>query len=100
MIRRPPRSTLFPYTTLFRSPLIPRVDLKDAVLFESKRVNWLQREMHGGGGRVRPLDVPLCRCKHRVDGRVVDQQSASLRIGDELGGALLEISLRDICRRA
>src|SRR5204863_1214755 len=24
MLRRPPRSTLFPYTTLFRSPLIPR----------------------------------------------------------------------------
>src|SRR3954463_8134279 len=24
MIRRPPRSTLFPYTTLFRSPLHPR----------------------------------------------------------------------------
>src|SRR3712207_8598283 len=23
MIRRPPRSTLFPYTTLFRSPVIP-----------------------------------------------------------------------------
>src|SRR2546430_10171049 len=23
MIRRPPRSTLFPYTTLFRSPYIP-----------------------------------------------------------------------------
>src|SRR2546422_1325376 len=26
MIRRPPRSTLFPYTTLFRSPLISRID--------------------------------------------------------------------------
>src|SRR2546429_6219032 len=25
MIRRPPRSTLFPYTTLFRSPSRPRV---------------------------------------------------------------------------
>src|SRR5690242_21577908 len=25
MIRRPPRSTLFPYTTLFRSSLAPRV---------------------------------------------------------------------------
>src|SRR6266511_5778958 len=25
MIRRPPRSTLFPYTTLFRSPAVPRV---------------------------------------------------------------------------
>src|SRR2546427_1912642 len=24
MIRRPPRSTLFPYTTLFRSPGLPR----------------------------------------------------------------------------
>src|SRR5258708_31513468 len=24
MIRRPPRSTLFPYTTLFRSPAFPR----------------------------------------------------------------------------
>ena len=26
MIRRPPRSTLFPYTTLFRSTLITRID--------------------------------------------------------------------------
>src|SRR2546430_10077923 len=38
MIRRPPRSTLFPYTTLFRSvngvPLYFRVD------FELKRPRW------------------------------------------------------------
>src|SRR3712207_8322277 len=27
MIRRPPRSTLFPYTTLFRSGAVPIVDL-------------------------------------------------------------------------
>src|SRR2546429_8925830 len=26
MIRRPPRSTLFPYTTLFRSPQMPQPD--------------------------------------------------------------------------
>src|SRR2546426_7466396 len=26
MIRRPPRSTLFPYTTLFRSPLVEALD--------------------------------------------------------------------------
>src|SRR5947208_7046728 len=25
MIRRPPRSTLFPYTTLFRSPVLPDI---------------------------------------------------------------------------
>src|SRR2546426_4040827 len=30
MIRRPPRSTLFPYTTLFRSPVIrPAIGLHD-----------------------------------------------------------------------
>src|SRR2546422_9002997 len=29
MIRRPPRSTLFPYTTLFRSPLNDRLWLKE-----------------------------------------------------------------------
>src|SRR3712207_7143849 len=32
MIRRPPRSTLFPYTTLFRSPLITaRLAIRDPV---------------------------------------------------------------------
>src|SRR3712207_8271925 len=36
MIRRPPRSTLFPYTTLFRSR--PRVDVRE------------QQERHGDGG--------------------------------------------------
>src|SRR2546430_11528819 len=29
MIRRPPRSTLFPYTTLFRSPAIRSAPLRD-----------------------------------------------------------------------
>src|SRR2546422_4475537 len=30
MIRRPPRSTLFPYTTLFRSPMILKVALESS----------------------------------------------------------------------
>src|SRR2546430_4360271 len=30
MIRRPPRSTLFPYTTLFRSPPNPRAESLEA----------------------------------------------------------------------
>src|SRR5256885_5012900 len=29
MIRRPPRSTLFPYTTLFRSPLVENPELRE-----------------------------------------------------------------------
>src|SRR5260370_19948728 len=32
MIRRPPRSTLFPYTTLFRSPMIRRLPALAIVL--------------------------------------------------------------------
>src|SRR2546422_3060653 len=32
MIRRPPRSTLFPYTTLFRSPTKAREDHREVVL--------------------------------------------------------------------
>src|SRR2546426_5218554 len=34
MIRRPPRSTLFPYTTLFRSLAEVVVDAKDRLLLE------------------------------------------------------------------
>src|SRR2546430_6727413 len=32
MIRRPPRSTLFPYTTLFRSPYAARTKLRNVTL--------------------------------------------------------------------
>src|SRR5258708_30357448 len=37
MIRRPPRSTLFPYTTLFRSP----ADLKGKVLVTDPKWNFV-----------------------------------------------------------
>src|SRR3712207_8495047 len=40
MIRRPPRSTLFPYTTLFRSVALYPV------------VGWVQRRMLGGRRRA------------------------------------------------
>src|SRR5260221_10090601 len=42
MIRRPPRSTLFPYTTLFRSKLRANADLRCAVR-ESNHANSLAR---------------------------------------------------------
>src|SRR5258708_16323609 len=34
MIRRPPRSTLFPYTTLFRSPAVGNTILLNGIHFE------------------------------------------------------------------
>src|SRR3712207_8640187 len=67
MIRRPPRSTLFPYTTLFRSPftsaergrviavvkfLHALLDLDDLVRHEAVRLSMDRL----GGLRVRSLD--------------------------------------------
>src|SRR5471030_3466293 len=44
MIRRPPRSTLFPYTTLFRSPTDRRVVVVGAGVDD--RVVWIRSEEH------------------------------------------------------
>src|SRR3712207_8821665 len=63
MIRRPPRSTLFPYTTLFRStPDVvrasrPQLQLLDAVLDHLAGRGQLRR---GGGGQP-------CRGQRGVD---------------------------------
>src|SRR3712207_6969855 len=42
MIRRPPRSTLFPYTTLFRSRLLPEGRALHPVLHQRRLVDPLQ----------------------------------------------------------
>src|SRR2546427_4492839 len=45
MIRRPPRSTLFPYTTLFRSVEDPDVQVgDDHLLFAEGRAEWYHRQ--------------------------------------------------------
>src|SRR2546422_1466166 len=48
MIRRPPRSTLFPYTTLFRSGPVGVEDLPPAVGRAAERERDPRRQ-HGGG---------------------------------------------------
>src|SRR5689334_23650267 len=57
MIRRPPRSTLFPYTTLFRSPL----DLRQRIRPSLRQVLSGQRLRNGGQRRrrVAPADQRL-----------------------------------------
>src|SRR3989442_8215809 len=63
MIRRPPRSTLFPYTTLFRSPPAPRRPLRD-----------LQR----AGQRPQPVAGPVAehqRAVHRSEEHTSELQS-------------------------
>src|SRR2546429_3047853 len=51
MIRRPPRSTLFPYTTLFRSPLVPDELVgflrgkRRVLVVEEGMPNYIEREL-------------------------------------------------------
>src|SRR2546430_11618118 len=64
MIRRPPRSTLFPYTTLFRSPILACVERLEQT--ESRRIvvilptfeprHWWERLLHNRDVlRLRPF---------------------------------------------
>src|SRR2546426_9409341 len=64
MIRRPPRSTLFPYTTLFRSPVrrgdlsgvVPRQPRGDSATYDSAG------DAHvDDAAAVRPVSSPLSR---------------------------------------
>src|SRR2546427_1359065 len=50
MIRRPPRSTLFPYTTLFRSQAW-------------QWLGYVRRRLHGDPGFYTPRVAVLCPCK-------------------------------------
>src|SRR3712207_8324140 len=55
MIRRPPRSTLFPYTTLFRSRrAVPLVDVRAPRRFEGDQVPFVRAEHPHGPGRHDP----------------------------------------------
>src|SRR3712207_7620740 len=63
MIRRPPRSTLFPYTTLFRS--------------ERGRVRARRGRGRGGG---HPGRVPAARLRAFPSGRLDDQDRKSTRL--------------------
>src|SRR2546428_5332438 len=52
MIRRPPRSTLFPYTTLFRSQLVPNNLIGVYNVFEAARKAGIGRFVLASSGQV------------------------------------------------
>src|SRR5258708_16885861 len=65
MIRRPPRSTLFPYTTLFRSPRLHRVGdvgLRDAGRPTPESLHDARRKQHPEAGGKPEDDVGKGRC--------------------------------------
>src|SRR5258706_9885540 len=57
MIRRPPRSTLFPYTTLFRSSPTPMASR--AQIFYSR----CRPHRRDGNLPLCPVHPPLCKCR-------------------------------------
>src|SRR5256885_10989977 len=78
MIRRPPRSTLFPYTTLFRS-------VRD-------RLDQRLREQHSRLGRVDAYIVEhgVELCSHEVGRQLLDRSDGGgvlSRQGDQIGRA-------------
>src|SRR5256885_9293966 len=93
MIRRPPRSTLFPYTTLFRSHAV--------ALVHERRL--LGDEVHAVEDRVHEQRVELLVGSHRADevvlDREVDRQPAVLldRKSTRLNSSHLVISYAVFC---
>src|SRR2546423_11842726 len=77
MIRRPPRSTLFPYTTLFRSPCRAAISTISAAQ-DASRMPGVARGIDSDSG----ADTKLLRIEHvrahdlHLDGLVVNRRCA------------------------
>ena len=81
MIRRPPRSTLFPYTTLFRSVS----DAGNDLLEGGAGADFFRLTPQTGVDRILDFEVGV----DRIDLSVVGDQFASLNILDGSSGALV-----------
>src|SRR2546430_17187644 len=67
MIRRPPRSTLFPYTTLFRSLLaLEHWAIHTQEVFKNKAVENRKIREHQVFLRQLPFPAPTVPRKHRI----------------------------------
>src|SRR2546422_6459603 len=87
MIRRPPRSTLFPYTTLFRSDLVLGLEGVDAVLLPARE---LVQHIARGRDRVAAEEegpARLLRRAHEAEGGRRVAGDVAVLAGGDLGGA-------------
>src|SRR5260370_23428336 len=80
MIRRPPRSTLFPYTTLFRSEPDDALDDGVGSLLGERRLGDEAEQLgavfgHRAGHDVRPADVNPDDVAHRSEEHTSELQS-------------------------
>src|SRR2546427_6584667 len=89
MIRRPPRSTLFPYTTLFRSRL------KHAERSSAEPVR--QRNLHDGPIRNGRPDVPVRSQAVRHDWSADERRTIIDRKSTRLNSSHSQISYAVFC---
>src|SRR3712207_7524978 len=90
MIRRPPRSTLFPYTTLFRSV---------CVMTGGKRVVRIRvvfRYLLDDGGCLFPRDALLPQIPTQVEGHVMPAPFGPERLGPDRKSTRLNSSHANI----
>src|SRR3712207_9025770 len=79
MIRRPPRSTLFPYTTLFRSAVVEQVELRRLLDAEPEAALRVLTSKHG------PIQAGLVGVTERLlesEAEVVGMSAATLAYVD------------------
>src|SRR3712207_6957793 len=78
MIRRPPRSTLFPYTTLFRSEVLGVVVHTRAPVEDDRGRGHLPGGVGGGVHHPGPVAVPDGDHTRRISGPSGDRKSTRL----------------------
>src|SRR3712207_8701422 len=79
MIRRPPRSTLFPYTTLFRSLIDDERTLPSVrILIKAKELSMVISPWRRGGEQVFPYVISSPVLNRSKDKRIGDRKSTRL----------------------
>src|SRR2546430_17459838 len=90
MIRRPPRSTLFPYTTLFRSHQ-HRVDVHSQEFQDNERATRaLVEDLRRAAGRAARGGSQAAIDKHQAAGKLTARER--IRVLLDTGSAFLEFS--------
>src|SRR5256886_12702190 len=107
MIRRPPRSTLFPYTTLFRSrdedpdaalaqPADDLLEVADRDRVDAREGLVEQQVLRRRDERARDLEPPPLAARERVGG--IRRQRCQVELGQELARSLPALVARQVKR--
>src|SRR2546429_8606367 len=97
MIRRPPRSTLFPYTTLFRSsePCFPPILLRRGLGISAQRVRIGEKHSDAEAKHITTIAVLLRRLLRAVTERALAREVNGFSIrSEELDFGNVEAGLR------